>query len=200
MSFPHVRGPSPGSGDQTYDRVLVCALDGRLIAVRRVATLVSGSPELRMNSESVPVPRDPNDWPQPVPRVRVDLRRVNSVTVEDYSVRPPRFAPESYKSDSPERSVLRSRPWGWLGFDFGRERLVGKFSVSGGWVVVTERVWTVPLWLLLLASAVPTVRYFWCNRRSRRWSTAGRCPTCGYDLRATPDRCPECGTAAGAKA
>ena len=32
-------------------------------------------------------------------------------------------------------------------------------------------------------------------RRSRR-TPPGRCPQCGYDLRATPDRCPECGAAA----
>jgi hypothetical protein len=30
-----------------------------------------------------------------------------------------------------------------------------------------------------------------CHKRAMH----GRCPTCGYDLRASPGRCPECGTA-----
>jgi hypothetical protein len=32
---------------------------------------------------------------------------------------------------------------------------------------------------------------------SRRRAGARRCPSCGYDLRATPGRCPECGTRSG---
>jgi hypothetical protein len=53
-----------------------------------------------------------------------------------------------------------------------------------------------PLWLFMLPAAVPVAWLVdrWRSRRSRMWMLAsGRCPACGYDLRASKDRCPECG-------
>ncbi len=53
--------------------------------------------------------------------------------------------------------------------------------------------------LVLLCSPLPAaaaVRFRDRRRRVGR-ARAGRCPACGYDLRATPGRCPECGTGDG---
>jgi hypothetical protein len=44
--------------------------------------------------------------------------------------------------------------------------------------------------LLLLLPAYRIARWLQRSQNVKH----GRCPTCGYDLRATHDRCPECGT------
>ena len=61
-----------------------------------------------------------------------------------------------------------------------------------------DRSASVSLWFLALVSgAWPLATLAAFIYRRRQGSRAmGRCPACGYDLRATPDRCPECGTAA----
>jgi hypothetical protein len=52
---------------------------------------------------------------------------------------------------------------------------------------------TVPLWMLLASSLViPAARLGYARWEHTR-PRPGCCPTCGYDLRATPHRCPECG-------
>jgi hypothetical protein len=68
-------------------------------------------------------------------------------------------------------------------------------SQSGPWGWRRDVVIAVPNWAMLVTSAgLPA---FWCYRRGRamrlRRRRAGMCPSCGYDLRATPERCPECG-------
>jgi hypothetical protein len=65
----------------------------------------------------------------------------------------------------------------------------------GGWESMMSRGWALPLWILTAAVACipPALTYPRKWVRQRR-STAGKCPSCGYDLRATPERCPECGT------
>jgi rubrerythrin len=50
-----------------------------------------------------------------------------------------------------------------------------------------------PYWLPFAATAaLPLCHVVARVRRSRRLRL-NLCPTCGYDLRATPERCPECG-------
>ena len=54
-----------------------------------------------------------------------------------------------------------------------------------------------PHWAAIAAMIGTTL---WLRRRHRNKRRDGLCPTCGYDLRATPDQCPECGRVSPAPA
>jgi hypothetical protein len=58
----------------------------------------------------------------------------------------------------------------------------------------TTVVWT-PLWLVILFSVLPVVPRVARMAIRRRRIQAGRCISCGYDLRGSPAQCPECGRA-----
>lgn len=98
-----------------------------------------------------------------------------------------------------------SRPFGGSdshGFHFLRaEELVGTWGTDHYDRGVRWQL-TLPIWSLLAAASVLPAAWLGLvivRRRARaRARRAGRCSSCGYDLRATPGRCPECGAAAAA--
>src|SRR3569623_250486 len=78
---------------------------------------------------------------------------------------------------SARSGVTEARAWGVLARRTGR------------WVDAV----VVPDWLVVAVTGLlPAVRLAFYLLR-RRPTVSGCCPTCGYDLRATPERCPECG-------
>lgn len=77
--------------------------------------------------------------------------------------------------------------WSHVGFAYKRWDTPGMLSL---------RALTIPYWSIILLFAIaPALWLIKRLLRSRRLSS-NRCPTCGYDMRATPSRCPECGTPA----
>jgi len=61
-------------------------------------------------------------------------------------------------------------------------------------------IWGIPYWFFFLLAAAPALSPAMRLIRRRtlvRRLAAGRCPSCGYDLRGTPQQCPECGWMAG---
>ena len=51
-----------------------------------------------------------------------------------------------------------------------------------------------PYWSATIAFALAPLLALSSYLRHRNRRTSNACPTCGYDMRATPQRCPECGT------
>jgi hypothetical protein len=88
-----------------------------------------------------------------------------------------------------------------FGYDPGKTRHEGAedsgdFIPSDGPRSYSHSYAHVPYWALIpafLIAGLPAVRAFIAGRRRARRLAAGCCPSCGYDVRATPERCPECG-------
>jgi hypothetical protein len=103
-----------------------------------------------------------------------------------------------WATSSPEHlgSYVRSGPtqpifWLWTPASTQNGYGVAGFYVErmrAPTVAWDRRFIAVPDWFLIgVFLVLPAVR--WLKKRP----VPGRCPTCGYDLRATPQRCPECG-------
>jgi len=89
-------------------------------------------------------------------------------------------------------SVATPGSWSFAGFRGSHYQMAVGRPPAPSWAITIDE-FTLPLWAPALASGVLPALWLllWAHRRRRR--TAGCCPRCGYDLRATPDRCPECG-------
>ncbi len=53
---------------------------------------------------------------------------------------------------------------------------------------------SIPDWFLIVLIGLIAVLRKWKSSRRARMVREQRCPTCGYDVSATPNRCPECGS------
>jgi len=99
-----------------------------------------------------------------------------------------------------ESTVAQPEP---LGYAFWRWRFLGfKFTAvsepSGdGREQQTLKAVAIPYCAIVATSGALGLLTLVRLARARRRERIGLCPTCGYDLRATPDRCPECGTEVG---
>ena len=93
-----------------------------------------------------------------------------------------------------KRASIAGVTWQHVGRAFGAS---GDPWYPAGWDA--DRSLRIPYaWLVALAALGPSRA--WLSRRWRSHTVRrarGRCPACGYDLRATPGRCPECGRIAG---
>ena len=170
-------------------------------ATHRVRRAVSGGGGLFL--ESLVLVRDARPWrtsDRPTTRSTLDLSQWPGPTPLA-TTRLLRSVTRPY-----DRTTLHAAAWGpwWNTLLPGVAEIEmlasGTYNNATGnadeYQLVGRRLW-LPYWLpAAITALLPAYRAASLLRRRRR-KRLTLCPTCGYDLRMTPDRCPECGATPG---
>lgn len=112
----------------------------------------------------------------------------------DFAVMPPPAIPVGWRfsrwpRNQPLAFKLSRSGFQSITFRYGMSAGIGKRPIWDG----TMHAEAFPLYPLLVLLAIPLCLWVIAHRRQARRELEGKCPNCGYDLRATSDRCPECG-------
>jgi hypothetical protein len=83
--------------------------------------------------------------------------------------------------------------WGILGFEYS----AGDRTPPFVGLTASDLHVVAPYWFVVMTTLLAPATWARRRLRDRRSAKRGCCPSCGYNLRATPERCPECGWAVG---